>query len=136
MVLTTAYLLLPNGLCGVWTCYFLQLTIVIPFWEGTFFLSTISLLRNILVKAGENQNTKRIERRHKKIAYVTAILSVTYFSTIQFIYGPDGIIYRVSQFFQVHTVSHTVNYYIGGYRTPLLIRAPCDTSWAHNGHLW
>ena len=99
MLLITTYLLLPNGFCGTWTCYFVHLSILMPTWEGFFFIFLIALLRNILVRAESNQNQSGIQKRHKRIVYFMTFLSFSYFTTIQFIYGPDGIVFQVSQLF-------------------------------------
>ena len=98
MILTVvfSYLLMPNITCGKLSCHLIQLGVLFPFWKGHFFIAQISLIRKISIFATTNQ-TGKSEKRHKILTRFLTILFGGYFAFIQFINGPDGIVYQVSK---------------------------------------
>ena len=113
MALTTIYLILPNVSCGKLTCYLVQLSVLMPSWEGSFFVCQIALLRNLLVRAESIQNQSCIEKRHRRIFLTITLVSFSYLSIIQFIYGPDGVVFHVSKLFlSVQPSSQMLNFKI------------------------
>ena len=95
IVMGASYLVFPtNKICGQFTCYLMQLAVLIPFWLGNTFVFQIALHRNIATTSNTRQDQKR-HHRHKML--ITSI-SIIYLTVVLFLSGLDGIVYQVDNY--------------------------------------
>ena len=95
IVVAASYLVFPaNEICGQFTCYFMQLAVLIPFWLGNTFVFQIALHRNIAAASNTKQDHRSEKRQHCHKMYITTI-SVVYLTIVLLLSGLDGIVYQV-----------------------------------------
>ena len=96
IVVAITYLVCPKyTICGQFTCYLMQLAVLIPFWLGHTFVFQIALHRNIAAASNANQDqplTQKRQHRHKM--YITTI-SIVYLTIVLLFSGLDGIVHQV-----------------------------------------
>ena len=96
IVVAASYLVFPaNEICGQFTCYLMQLAILIPFWLGHTFVFQIALHRNIAAASNtihDEPLTQKRQHRHKM--YITTI-SIVYLTIVLLLSGLDGIVHQV-----------------------------------------
>ena len=96
IVVAATYLVFPAfAICGQFTCYLMQLAVLIPFWFGHTFVFQISLHRNIVATSNNKQDQPLIQKRqHRHKMYITTI-SIVYLTIMLLLIGFDGIVYQV-----------------------------------------
>ena len=96
IVLAATYLVFPKyAICGQFTCYLMQLAVLIPFWLGHTFVFQIALHRNIAAASNANQDQPLTQRRqHLHKMYITTI-SIVYLTIVLLFSGLDGIVHQV-----------------------------------------
>ena len=95
ILVAASYLVFPaNKICGQFTCYLMQLAVLIPFWLGHTFVFQIALHRNVATASNTRQDQKRYHR-HKM--FITTI-SIVYLTLVLFLIGLDGIVYQVDNY--------------------------------------
>ena len=96
IVVAASYLVFPaNKICGQFTCYLMQLAVLVPFWLGHTFVFQIALHRNIATASNTKQDeplTQKRQHRHKM--YITTI-SIVYLTIVLLLSGLDGIVHQV-----------------------------------------
>ena len=96
IVVPACYLVLPAyAICGQFTCYLMQLAVLIPFWLGHTFVFQIALHRNIVASSNTKQDQPSTQKRqHRHKMYITTI-SIVYLTMVLLLIGLDGIVHQV-----------------------------------------
>ena len=102
IVVASTYLVFPAfAICGQFTCYLIQLAVLIPFWLGHTFVFQIALHRNIAAASNANQDQPLTqERQHRHKIYITTI-AIVYLTIVLSLSGLDGIVHQVRDIFKL-----------------------------------